>query len=134
MKKQTESIRKEFRRSAEARYMHRLHGVLLVLNGLSTVAAGKLMGDPQRTVAAWVNEFQRHGLRGLCDKEKSGRPAALDTAQMKSLKLALRKAPGHEGLESDTWTGALVSAFLKKSFGVNLTVRHSRRLLQSLQD
>jgi transposase len=134
MKKDVQIVRKEFRSSADARYFHRLHGVLLVLNGLSTIAAGKLLGDPQRTVADWVKQFEQHGLDGLRDKEKSGRPSVLDSSQIKSLKIALKKRPQNFGLDGNAWTGALVCEFLKKTFGVSLTVRHSLRLLKACEE
>ena|SRR5258706_14405238 len=108
MKNDIEIIRREFRRSEEARYIHRLHGVLLVLLGLSTVKAGKLLGDPQRTIAHWVIQFKERGLRGLQEAEKSGRPGILTPAQKKALAHALAKLPKHSGLKADAWTGALI--------------------------
>lgn len=134
MKDDAQTIRKEFRRTAEARYIHRLHAVLVVLKGLSTVAAGKLLGDPQPSISRWVTQFRKHGPTSLRDREKPGRPSALNPIQMKSFALALRKAPSAAGLEGKAWTGVLVCIFLKKRFGVRLTIRHSRRLLKSFQN
>lgn len=130
MKRDIETIRKEFRRSEEARYIHRLHGVLLVLLGLSTVKAGKLLGDPQRTVAYWVTQFKTHGLRGLKDAKKSGRPEVLTSTQKKSLLRSLTKSPIQSGLKGDTWTGALLASLLKKRYGITLSARHCHRLLK----
>jgi len=39
-------IQREFRSTDEAKYIHRLHGVFLVLKGLSTVKAGELLNEP----------------------------------------------------------------------------------------
>lgn len=132
MQKDIELIRKEFRRSDEARYIHRLHGVLLVLLGLSTVKAGKLLGDPQRTVAHWVGQWKARGLDGLKDAEKSGRPGALNTKQKDALVSALAKSPKEFGLEGETWTGTLVSSLLKKRYGVRLSPRQCHRVLKAL--
>jgi len=128
------SIRKEFHRSEEARYIHRLHGVLLVLLGLSTVKAGKLLGDPQRTIAHWVIQFRARGLKGLEEVEKSGRPETLSLAQKKILANALAKSPKDTGMNADTWTGAVVSSFLRKRCGVKITVRHCYRILNALKN
>jgi len=126
-------IRREFRRSKEARYIHRLHGVLLVLLGSSAVEAGKLLGVPQRTIAHWVIEFKRHGLDGLVEAKNTGRPASLNPRQQKTLFLALKKAPTDVGLTGDRWTGARVAEFLRKRHGINLTMRHCRRLLRAYE-
>ena len=134
MNKDIKTIRAEFRRSEEARYIHRLHGVLLVRLGLSTVKAGKLLGDPQRTVAHWVIQFKKHGLNGLREAEKSGRPEKLDTAQKEALLKILGQSPKAAGLDGGAWTGALVSSLLAKRFGLAITVRHCTRMLRTFKD
>lgn len=133
MKKDIAILRKELRRSAEARYIHRLHGVLLVLLGLSTVKAGKLLGDPQRTVAHWVSQWKAHGLAGLRDRGKPGRPGVLDAAQKQFLIRALAKPPTATGLQGETWTGILMASLLKKRYNITLSPRHCHRLLQILK-
>ncbi|MGO8696264.1 MAG: helix-turn-helix domain-containing protein [Limisphaerales bacterium] len=129
-----EIIRREFRRSAEARYVHRLHGVLLVLLGRSTIKAGKLLGVPQRTIAHWASSFRKHGLAGLTEGENSGRPSVLNPRQHQTLKSVIAKLPASAGLSGERWTGALVSEFLRKRFDLKLTIRHCRRLLRAIQD
>ena len=126
-------IRREFRRSKEARYIHRLHGVLLVLLGSSAAEAGKLLGVPQRTIAHWVIEFKRHGLDGLVEAKNTGRPASLNPRQQKTFFLALKKSPTDVGLAGTRWTGARVAEFLRERYGINLTMRHCRRLLRAYE-
>lgn len=134
MKNDIETIRKEFRSSEEARYIHRLHGVLLVLLGLSTVKAGKLLGDPQRTIAHWAIQFKARGLKGLQEAENTGRPGILSPAQKKILASALAKSPQDAGIKADAWIGTLVSSFLRKRCGVRLTPRHCSRLLRAFKE
>jgi transposase len=133
VKNDIEIIRAEFRKSDEARYIHRLHGVLLVLLGLSTVKAGELLGDPQRTVAHWVGQFKEHGLSGLRDAEKSGRPGTLSDAQRAAVANALSKSPKESGFNGDSWTNALLAFLLKKRYGVTLSARQCSRLLLKLK-
>jgi len=122
-------IRQEFHRTEEARYIHRLHGVLLVLLGLSTVKAGKLLGDPQRTIAHWVIQFKARGLEGLKEAEKSGRPEILSPAQKEMLASALAKSPRDAGMKADVWTNKIVLSFLHKRYRIKLNLRHCSRLL-----
>jgi transposase len=133
MKNDIETIRKEFRRSDEARYIHRLHSVLLVLLGLTTVKAGELLGDPQRTVAHWVAQFKKRGLDGLRDTEKPGRPGTLTEAQRAKVAKALSKSPKESGFEADAWTNALLLSLLKKCYGITLSIRQCSRLLSKLK-
>lgn len=132
MKRDIAIIRKEFRCSEEARYIHRLHGVLLVLLGLSTVKAGKLLGDPQRTVAHWVGQWRAHGLDGLRDAEKAGRPSALTPKQKDALVIALQQSPKELGFEGDSWTGAFVASLLQKRYGITLSPRQCNRMIKAL--
>ena len=127
-------IRREFRNGNEARYIHRLHGVLLMLNGLSSLQAAKFLNEPQTTVALWMRKFRKHGIDGLREKERSGRPAILKPRQQTALKKALQGSPESHGLEGEGWTGELVSEYLRKRHKVTLTMRHCRRLLRTLKD
>ena len=51
-------LQQEIQRSAESRYDHRLHGVLLVAQGLTCPEVGRLLGDAPRTVEYWVRRFK----------------------------------------------------------------------------
>lgn len=132
MTRDIDIIRKELRRSPEARYIHRLHGVLLVLLGTSTVKAGKLLGDPQRTVAHWVVQYKARGLAGLYEVAKPGRPQAVSLAQRKELSTILARPPKNAGLNGETWTNVLLLSLLRKRYGVLLSARQCSRLLIAL--
>lgn len=51
-------LQQEIQRSEESRYDHRLHGVLLVAQGLTCPEVGHLLGDAPRTVEYWVRRFE----------------------------------------------------------------------------
>jgi transposase len=76
------ALQDEIRGSVQARYDHRLHGVLLVAEGLTCPAVANLLGDAPRTVEYWVHRFDAHGFAGLADGEKAGRPRRLSDAQV----------------------------------------------------
>ncbi|HET6218999.1 MAG TPA: helix-turn-helix domain-containing protein, partial [Acidobacteriaceae bacterium] len=54
-------LQDEIRRSEESRYDHRLHGVLLVAQGMTCPEVAKLLGDAPRSVEYWVQGFERSG-------------------------------------------------------------------------
>jgi transposase len=60
-------LQQEIQRSEEPRYDHRLHGVLLVAQGLTCPEVGHLLGDAPRTVEYWVRQFEDRGLAGLAE-------------------------------------------------------------------
>ena len=58
-------LQDEIRRSPEARYDHRLHGLLLVAQGMSCQHVAHLLGDSPRTVQYWIRRFEQEGLAPL---------------------------------------------------------------------
>ena len=73
----TFALQDEIRRSAEARYDHRLHGVLLVAQGMTCRQVAAALGDAPRTVEYWVHRFEARGFAGLSDGLREGRPSRL---------------------------------------------------------
>ena len=98
-------LQDEIRRSQESRYDHRLHGVLLVAQGMTCPEAAKLLGDAPRTVENWVHEFEEMGLAGLLEGERSGRPRRLNEKHLLGINAALRRMPREVGLGGNLWDG-----------------------------
>src|SRR5438477_658210 len=86
-------LQDEIRRSEESRYDHRLHGVLLVAQGMTCPQVARMLGDAPRSVENWVNRFAQQGLDGLTEGERSGRPSRLDKEQVKEIDRVLRAKP-----------------------------------------
>jgi transposase len=107
------ALQDEIRRSPDARYDHRLHGVLLVAEGMSCRQAAEALGDSHGTVANWVSRFEKDGFGGLNEQEGRGRRSRLGRAEMKQVEVALRKSPADYGLPAQLWDGLLLSSFLR---------------------
>ena len=104
------SLQQEIQRSEESRYNHRLHGVLLVAQGMTCPEVARLLGDSPRSVEYWVHRFQRQGLSGLTEGKRSGRPSRLNEKQMKD--------------------GKTLSAWIEKTHGMQLRVHQCQRLFR----
>ena len=91
------AIQQEIQRSDEARYDHRLHGLLLVTGGQSCRQVAQLFDEDPRTVQRWVRTFEERGFDGLRDGQRTGRPRTLSAEQWGSLKRDLRFAPDRFG-------------------------------------
>ena len=127
------ALQDEIRRSPEARYDHRLHGILLVAQGISCNHVAHLLGDAPRTVAYWVRRFDQMGLAGLADGERPGRPGRLSEKQIAQVGVALRRTPRDYGLTGYLWDGKTLAAFLHRQWGIDLSVRQCQRLFRRLR-
>lgn len=126
------ALQDEIRRSPDARYDHRLHGVLLVAEGMSCREAARALGDSHGTLVNWVQRFERDGFAGLNDREGRGRKPRLSQSAMRAVEVALRKSPAHYGLPAQLWDGPLLSAFVRKQCGVTLRTRQCQRWFRRL--
>jgi transposase len=124
-------LQDEIRRSEEARYDHRLHGVLLVAQGMSCPEVSRLLGDSPRTVEYWVRRFEERGLTGLVEGERTGRPRRLNDKQLEEIKSVLRQPPESVGIASGLWDGKGLATFIKKQYGVTLKVRQCQYMFKS---
>jgi transposase len=120
-------LQDEIRRSEESRYDHRLHGVLLVAQGLTCPEVSRLLGDAPRSVEYWVRHFEERGLAGLVEGARPGRPQRLSKAQLQEVETVLRGAPSEVGLSGTLWDGKTLQAWLARRYGVRLGVRQCQR-------
>ena len=122
------AIRQEIERTEEARYDHRLHGLLLVAKGMSARQAALWLDESERSVQRWVNRFEQRGFPGLREGERPGRPARLDDKQWQRLEQDLRGSPRECGFEQTLWDGKLLAAHVRSRYRVELGVRQCQRL------
>jgi transposase len=123
-------LQDEIRRSEQSRYDHRLHGVLLVAQGMTCPEVGRLLGDAPRSVEYWVRHFEERGLSGLVEGARAGRPQRLSAAQRQEVESVLRRAPTEVGLSGTLWDGKTLQVWLARRHGVRLGVRQCQRMFR----
>jgi len=123
-------LQDEIRRSAESRYDHRLHGVLLVAQGINCCRVAELLGDAPRTVEYWVRRFEQRGLAGLQEGHRSGRPSRLTAEQIAAVQASLRMRPSDFGLAGNLWDGKTLAAHIQRAHCVTLGARQCRRFFR----
>ncbi|MFN8915007.1 helix-turn-helix domain-containing protein [Roseateles sp.] len=126
------AIREEINRSEEARYDHRLHGLLLVSSGRSCNEVGTLFGEAATTVQRWVRRFEESGFAGLREGERTGRPRSLDERSWRRIETDLRKSPEAFGLQANLWDGPVLSEHLQRNYGITLGVRQCQRMFRQM--
>lgn len=125
-------LRKEIRRNDDAKYDHRLHAVLLAVDGRSPYEVADLLGDAPRSVYNWITRFREQGLDGLREESRPGRPKQLSEKQLKALAKDLIRSPADFGYGQPVWDGALLSYHIERSFSVSLGVRQCQRMFHKL--
>jgi transposase len=127
------AVQQELRRSAESRYDHRLHGVLLVCQGHPCAAVAAWLGEHPATVQRWVHRFAARGCGGLREVPRPGRPGRLASADRAKAEQDLRASPRTLGYDQDRWDGQLLARHLRQHYGVRLGSRQCQRLLRRLE-
>lgn len=128
-------IHQYLRNSDEARFIHRLHGILLLLNSEENNCANiaSLFKNSPRSLSNWVHSINRSGsIEILRDKPRKGRTPRLDSNQLGHLKTVLQKHPSEVELSVNIWDGKALSYFIEKEFSVTLQVRQCQRLFRKL--
>jgi transposase len=125
-------LQDEIRRSEESRYDQRLHGVLLVAQGMTCPGVASLLGDAPQSVENWEHRFEEEGLAGLREGERSGRPRRLSERQLQGVNTALRKTPQDVGIGGNLWDGKALAAWIERRYEIDLGVRQCQRLFRQL--
>jgi transposase len=114
--------------SSRERLLHRLHSVALVLNGTSASETARIYGDSSRAVAYWVTRFKRHGIEGLQEESRPGRPSTLNATQLKRVQTYLKQSAA----KSRPVKANELSAYILKELGIPLTPHLCWRILKRL--
>jgi transposase len=127
------ALQQEILRSHESRYDHRLHGLLLISQGLDCYQVAQWLGQNPTTVQRWVHRFERRGLAGLEEGERSGRPPRLTAPQLRKVDRDLRRSPRQFGYPQNLWDGKLLAHHLDQAYGLRLGSRQCQRLFHHLR-
>lgn len=128
-------IQQYFRKNEEAKFIHRLHGILLKIdnkdNACQTIA--EMFGHSSRTISNWINKVNETGdIEVLRDKPKPGRSTKLNEEQLIFIKNILQKPPELSGVSANIWDGKSLSFYIEKEFKIVLGVRQCQRLFKKL--
>ena len=95
-------------RTQSAGRAERARIVLAVADGAGTTAAARQVGVSRPTVIKWRDRFAAHGLEGLEDEARSGRPKVVDDAGI----IAATLEPPPEKLGVAHWSSRLLGNHL----------------------
>jgi transposase len=111
-------------RTAPARTVERARIVLLSRYGESVEEIERTLGVCPATVRLWLHRFNRHGVEGLADRPRSGRPPVYTPEQVGEVVAASLTDPQSLGLPFASWTLDRLAAYLAEAKG--LPIQRSR--------
>ena len=107
-------------RKVEARVRERARIIRAAADGGTIGALARRLGTGQKTVRLWIGRFNAHGLAGLKDAPRSGRPPTYTPEQVGELvALALTK-PSVLGLPFGCWTLDRLAAYIREHRGIRM--------------
>lgn len=123
------AVASELRRSEAARYLHRLHAVLLVSVGHSCAVVAHGLGLSPRTVERWARAFEVEGVDALHYARAHGRPSSLSPEQRRQLLRELGRPPAALGYGQLRWSGKLLARHLEQQYAMKVGPRQCQRWL-----
>jgi transposase len=94
--------------TVRAGHCERARIVLAIADGVGSSATARMLGVSRPTVIKWRDRFAVHGLAGLDDQPRSGRPKTIDDAQI----IAATLEPPPAALAVTHWSSRLLGTQL----------------------
>ncbi|MDR2543523.1 MAG: helix-turn-helix domain-containing protein [Treponema sp.] len=130
-----EQIQLYFSGNDEAKYIHRLHALLLFTEkeAESCDSIGLLLGHSPRTISNWIKRINESGnIESLRSKKQSGRPSRLSEIQRQELRSVIVESPEKHGFTCNKWNGKSLSAYITAHYGIIMRTRTCQRLFHQL--
>ena len=125
-------IKSQMRKDEKFSQGIRLYAVYQIARGIPSQDLVQLYCISHKSICNWVHRYNSGGVEGLKDRPRQGRPRRLSDEQRKLLEGVLQGSPQEHGYSAGSWTGALVSSFIEKRFGVIYKKAQIYNILHSL--
>jgi transposase len=117
-------------RTAEARLRDRARLCWLAHQGQRVAAIQAELRLADGTVRLWITRFNDHGLEGLRDRRREGRPTTYGPEQVGELIAASLTDPQDLGLPFGSWTLDRLAAYLAEEKGIPMKRSRVGEILQ----
>jgi len=124
-----------FNKNDEAKFIHRLHGILLKIENQDATcdSIAGIFGQSPRSVSSWIKKVNKAGtIEVLRDKKRTGRKSKLNNTELEEIKQILEKEPELSGVTTNIWDGKSLSFYIQKTYSIELGVRQCQRLFHKL--
>ena len=125
-------LRKEAEKDGSYRVAKRIQAVLLNSRGRSSGVIADILQAPRSKVSEWLSNYEAHGVDGLLEGFRSGRPPRLNVVQLTALYDIIESGPVAYGLDTGVWTSPKIAYVIAEEFGVTYHPGHVRKLLSQI--
>jgi transposase len=125
-------LRKLAKEERDVRVARRLLAIANALCGMSRAEAARSAGMDRQTLRDWVIRYNEHGVAGLCDNWKGGRPPILTLTEQAELLAVVMAGPDPEKDGFCAFTREDLVAVAKRRFGKSMHPTSMGRLLRRL--
>lgn len=127
-----DDLRTRAEREGAYRVAKRLHAVLLNANGHTSGEVSRILMTPRSAVSEWLRNFDTHGVEGILEGYRCGRPPRLTEEQRVTLADIVESGPVAYGLDSGIWTSRKVAWVIREEFDVSYHPGHVHKLLHEI--
>ena len=125
-------LRKEAKRESDTRVARRILAIANALDGMSREDAARAAGMDRQTLRDWVLRYNEHGLDGLVDRPRDGRPPKLDPEEKAELLRVVLAGSEPEVSGISAFTRDDLVRICAEKFGVVLHATSMGRILREL--
>jgi transposase len=125
-------LRKLAKAEANGRVSRRILAIANALSGMSRADAAQSAGMNRQTLRDWVLRYNEHGIDGLCDRWKGGRPSRLSAEEQAELLATVLAGPDPENDGFCAFTREDLVAVAEKKFGKTMHPASMGRVLRRL--
>ena len=125
-------LTKEAERDGSYRVAKRLQAVVLNAEGHSSGEIAGILKSPRSKTSEWLRLYEQHGIEGLLEGHRSGRPAELEERQRRQLADILDSGPAAYGLDTGIWTSPMIAWLIEEEFGIQYHPGHVRKILHEI--
>ena len=118
VEEQTEIERLSRSRTAEARLAERAQIIWLASQGHGTSEIARQLRRTRSPVLTWIKRFNAHGLAGLSDAPRSGRPVTYSVEEVSIIVVTALTAPKDLGQPFASWTLDRLKTYLNEVKGI----------------
>ncbi|QSX36827.1 helix-turn-helix domain-containing protein [Shewanella sedimentimangrovi] len=126
MTRQHIDLMKLIHQEKNARMRLRLLALQHFLEGKSRYQIAAYLKVSRTSVNTWISNYLSHGLAGLMEKRRPGRPSALSQAQLKQLLSHIERRRNSDGTEM---SGLEIQSYIAATFGVDYEISNIYRIL-----
>jgi transposase len=125
-------LRKEAKAESDTRIARRMLAIANALDGMTRDEAARAAGMDRQTLRDWVLRYNEHGIDGLADQPREGRPPKLEPHEKAALIEIVLAGPDPEMSGISAFTRDDLVRICEERFGKRVASTTMGRVLRSL--